>query len=328
MKTLNFPTQFGRDTLEPFFHLLENNLDEPEVCVNCSTLNYSYPSGMLIAGSKLRSWIKYRREKSLITKKEGHDSPKNVHRYLRHLGFYHFIDMGEGNDVGEARGSMTYIPITRIEKPAFDSKTQHLDGWYDEIRTQTRRLANLLSGTIEYTEENRLYHYALREIVRNVFEHSLSDECYICGQRWPDGRVEVAVIDEGIGVFKSLKRSFAIDSESQALRMAIKPGVSSTTKIPIADNIYDNSGFGLYVLEQLVSSFGWFMLGSGSAKLVSQSNVLNEQILNFNGTYIGLRLDRSPTQFSGIVKDIIGVGESEALRSGVKTKASNMSKRT
>ena len=70
------------------------------------------------------------------------------------------------------------------------------------------------------------------------------------------------------------------------------------------------------------------MLGSGSAKLVSQSNILNEQSLNFNGTYIGLRLERSPTQFSGIVKDIIDVGENEALRSGVKTKASNMSKRT
>ncbi|MEZ8227729.1 MULTISPECIES: ATP-binding protein [Vibrio] len=326
MKTIYFPSQLGRDTLYEFFYQLEQSLNEPEVCIDCSTLNFSYPSGMLIAGSKMRAWIKYRRELGLITKKKGHDSNKNVHCYLRHLGFFQFIGMGEGNNVGQALGSMTYLPITKIYKPSFDSKTQDVQEWYDEIISQTRRFANLLSGTKSYNEENKLYHYALREIVRNVFEHSTAEECYLCGQRWADGRVEVAVIDEGVGISSSLERSFMIDSELSALRMAIKPGISSTTKIADTDNVYDNSGFGLYVLEQLVSSFGWFMLGSGSAKLVSQGNIINEQKLNFDGTYIGLRLNKAPSQFSGILDDIIHTGEQEANTYGIKAKASGMSK--
>jgi anti-sigma regulatory factor (Ser/Thr protein kinase) len=326
MKTIFFPSHFGRDTLNSFFKKLEENLNAPAILVDCTTLNYSYPSGMLVAGSKMRKWIKHRRENGLITKKKGYNSDKKVHGYLRHLGFFDFIGMGEGNLVGEASGSMTYLPITKIEKPIIDLQVQDVKEWYDEIISQIRRFVNLLSGTNEYTEENKLYHYALREIVRNVFEHSLADECYLCGQRWADGRVEVAVIDEGVGISASLKRSFEIESEIDALRKAIKPGVSSTTKIAEADNIYDNSGFGLYVLEQLVSSFGWFMLGSGSAKIVSQGKVMREQELNFDGTYIGLRLNSTPRQFSGILDDIISQGEHEAEVSGIKTTASGMSK--
>lgn len=326
MKTIFFPSHFGRDTLNSFFKELEENLNAPEILVDCTTLNFSYPSGMLVAGSKIRTWIKYRRENGLVTKKKGYDSIKNVHGYLRHLGFFDFIGMGEGNEVGEALGSVTYLPITKIEKPIVDLQTQNVQEWYDEIISQTRRFANLLSGTHEYTEENKLYHYALREIVRNVFEHSSTDECYLCGQRWADGRVEVAVIDEGIGISSSLKRSFEIESEIEALKMAIKPGVSCTTEIAESDNVYGNSGFGLYVLEQLVSSFGWFMLGSGNAKIVSQGKVINEQSLKFDGTYIGLRLNRAPSQFSGILDDIITEGEREAEVSGIKATASGMSK--
>ncbi len=55
MKTIFFPTQLGRDTLHDFFLDLELSKNEPEICVDCSTLNFSYPSGMLVAGSKMRA---------------------------------------------------------------------------------------------------------------------------------------------------------------------------------------------------------------------------------------------------------------------------------
>lgn len=326
MKTIYFPRNLGRDTLKSFFNELEDNQNTPEILIDCTTLSFSYPSGMLVAGSKIRKWIKYRRENGLSTRIKGHDSSGNAHSYLRHLGFFDFIGMDEGNEVGEAQGSMTYLPITKIEKPEFDLQTRNIQQWYDEITGKVRRFANLLSGTQLETEENRLYRYALREIVRNVFEHSLTNECYLCGQRWVNGRVEVAVIDEGVGISSSLGRSFKFESEIDALLNAIKPGVSGTTEIVESENIYKNSGFGLYVLEQLVSSFGWFMLGSGSAKIVSQGRTINKQTLNFAGTYIGLRLNKTPSQFLGIFKDIINMGEHEAEESGIKVKASGISK--
>tara|TARA_R110001583_G_C5620459_1_gene406225 strand:+ start:197 stop:1183 length:987 start_codon:yes stop_codon:yes gene_type:complete len=326
MIKIYFPRQFGRDTLNQFFVELDVHRENQSVCLDCSTLNFSFPAGMLVAGSKIREWAKYRSEKGYETKKVGHDSLKNVHSYLRHLGFFDFIYMGGGKQVGEATGSMTYLPITRISRPDIDMSCQHVDAWYADIISKTRRLANVLSGTNTDSQEHRLYHYALREIVRNVFEHSECNECYICGQRWHDGRVEVAVVDEGVGIANTLSRSHNIDSDLNALRIAIKPGISRTTNTSEADNTYGNSGFGLYVLSELASSYGWFMLGSGQGKIVRQGRALNESMSNFQGTYFGMRMDSSPKQFSYILTDIIKSGEESAELEGINQKASGMSK--
>ncbi|WP_418135216.1 hypothetical protein [Psychromonas sp. GE-S-Ul-11] len=76
MKTIFFPSHFGRDTLNEFFKELEENLNTPEILVDCTTLDFSYPSGMLIAGSKIRKWIKYRRGNDLVTKKKAMTASK------------------------------------------------------------------------------------------------------------------------------------------------------------------------------------------------------------------------------------------------------------
>lgn len=55
--------------------------------------------------------------------------------------------MGGGNHVGEAQGSMSYLPITKIERPQFDSSIQHVREWYESVIETVRRLANILSGT-------------------------------------------------------------------------------------------------------------------------------------------------------------------------------------
>jgi anti-sigma regulatory factor (Ser/Thr protein kinase) len=326
MHTIYFPVRFDRDTLTPFFEELDQNLNTPLVCVDCSTLRYSFPTAMLVAGSKLRTWVKYRQKNKLDTRKSGVQSTHSVHSYISHLGFFDYILMGEGNPLGAARGTNTYLPITRIQKPNFNSSTQSVDEWYAQIMGVVRGLARIVSGTIEDTEENRLYNYALREIIRNVFEHSGASECYVCGQRWYNGKVEIAVIDEGVGISNSLQKSYPLNNDIDALNMAIKPGVSSTTNINEHENIYDNSGFGLYVLSQLSSSFGWYVLGSGNARIVGHKNQKSEEALNFSGTYFGMQLFSSPNQFSGILNDIIATGEQEAAASGISKKASGMSR--
>ncbi|AGH44598.1 hypothetical protein C427_2489 [Paraglaciecola psychrophila 170] len=99
MKTIFFPRNLGRDTLNLFFTDLEENLNTPEILVDCTTLDFSYPSGMLVAGSKIRKWINHRRKNGLITKKKGYDSDKNVHS-ISGTWFLNLIGMGEGNELG------------------------------------------------------------------------------------------------------------------------------------------------------------------------------------------------------------------------------------
>lgn len=92
------------------------------------------------------------------------------------------------------------------------------------------------------------------------------------------------------------------------------------------DNKFDNSGFGLYVLTEIASSFGWYVLGSSTSRIVGYGNNIDVEDLQFNGTYFGMRLQRAPSQFSDLLNDIIQTGESEAQASGITRKASGMSK--
>ncbi|WP_265436531.1 ATP-binding protein [Aeromonas media] len=326
MTRIYLPPRFDRDTLSEFFSILDEHQDTPNVCLDCSTLNYSMPTAMLVAGSKIRDWVRYRRSKEIKSRKAGYNTNSTVHSYLMHVGFFDFILMGEGKYVGEARGSSTYLPITRIKKPHFTAGTEGLEKWYEDIMSAVRGLAKIVSGTTEDTQENRLYSYAFREIIRNVFEHSGATECYVCGQRWRNGHVEITVVDEGLGIANTLRESQGCLTDADSLLLAIKPGISRTSNMPDAENVYDNSGFGLYVLSELASSFGWYVLGSSTSRIIGHQKNIAIERLNFNGTYFGMRMQRAPTQFSHLLRDIIEAGEYEAEMNGIRRKASGMSK--
>jgi len=323
MYIINLPRNINADTTPSFFKELESNSLTEDVCIDFNSIQFSTPTSMLIIGSKLRKWRVARNEKKLRTAIKKIRETEAM-SYLGHLGFFDFIGSKKdfGRRMGEANGSATYVPIINIKRPEFST----LDNWYSSIISYVRGLANVLSGTKEDTEEHRFYLYTLREIVRNVFEHSQVDECFICGQRWSNGKVEIAIADEGVGLSTSLNRSHIVDSEEEAIKLAIKPGVSATNNITDIENTYDNSGYGLYVLSEVVSNFGCFTLGSNSTRLINRSGDENIDKFTFNGTFIGIELTNAPKHFSEMLNDIIASGEKEASNCGKASSASKMSK--
>jgi anti-sigma regulatory factor (Ser/Thr protein kinase) len=276
---------------------------------------------MLVAGSKLREWLRYRGERELECLFQGINSGIAAHSYLMHLGFFDFIGIAHGNQVGQARGSSRYLPVTRLTRPEVNVQEVGLDRWYEEIEAEARRLGAVLAGSYDDTEELRTYTYCIREIIRNVFEHSGADECYICGQRWYDGSVEIALIDEGVGICNTLREVDEVENDGNAILLAVRPGVSRTRR-DNAINLYDNSGFGLFILTELAASFGWFVLGSGTAQLVGHQRERNLEISTFSGTYFGMRLQSSPRDFRSVLTDIIQAGEEEARVAGIGARAS------
>ncbi|WP_000208309.1 hypothetical protein [Vibrio metoecus] len=157
MTTIYLPTYFDRDTLTGFFNELDGHIDTDDVCLDCSTIRFSNPTAMLVAGSKIRSWVRLRHSRGLKTRKKGVDTYSSAHSYLKHIGFFDFVLMGEGNCVGEARGSSTYIPITRITKPELGEGENALQQWYEDIQSKVRGLAKVISGKPETHQDNRMY---------------------------------------------------------------------------------------------------------------------------------------------------------------------------
>lgn len=323
MPIIYLPKNINLETTAIFFKQLESNFLTEDVYIDINKVQFSTPTSMLLIGSKLKAWRAARSSKQLRTGFKKVINSEAI-SYLGHMGFFDFIGSKKnvGKKMGEALGSETYVPIIKIKKPQFDT----LDNWYSSIISSVRSLANVLAGTKYDTEEHKFYLYTLREVVRNVFEHSHADECFICGQRWGSGKVEIAVVDEGIGLQASLNRSHKLCNEEEAIRLAIKPGVSATNYIKDTENIYDNSGYGLYVLSEVVAKFGSFTLGSGSKRLISTLGKQAIDNLEFNGTFIGLELHKAPKHFSGLLEDVIACGEQEAQDHAKASSASKMTK--
>lgn len=321
-----FPYKLEYNTTQDVLDALDASTDAVEVDVDFSHLRFSVPTAMLVTGSKLRGWLEYRRQRGYETWYTGIDSGINAHSYLMHLGFFDFIYSDQGNQVGQARGSARYLPIKRIARPKIDVPQIGVRRWYDEIQAEARQVAAVLVGSHDDTEELRTYTYCVREIIRNVFEHSEADECYIVGQRWNNGHVEIALVDEGIGICNTLKDPKVPRSDAETLVLATQAGVSRTTQLRADQNIYDNSGFGLFVLTQLAASFGWFALGSGTAQLVGHKQDRFQVRSSFSGTYFGMRLFSPPQNFGAVLADIIEAGELEAKVAGINAKASGQSR--
>ena len=138
--------------------------------------------------------------------------------------------------------------------------------------------------------------YSIREIFRNVFEHSGCDELYYCGQYWPlSGKVEVAIGDLGKGIRSWLSENpnFRYRTDKEAVEASLLPGVSGKTHLPRRSENWFNSGYGLYMTNRLARNGGNFAISSGNCGIHMTSRTKNNFITSFPGTIIRLNLDVS-----------------------------------
>ncbi len=184
----------------------------------------------------------------------------------------------------------------------------------EAIEEQARSLTWILTGSFPDEVDRNVIAYSLREVLRNVFEHSTARECFIAAQRWKNNRVPIAVIDEGIGIRESLRPVFQLGSDKEALSLTVRPGTTSSP----ADS--ENSGYWLYVLSELGRHYGWFALGTGESCLIASQAKKRYIDVKYKGTFV--RLDvHTNFNFSGQLGQIIDRGEFEASLQGGRRKA-------
>lgn len=139
--------------------------------------------------------------------------------------------------------------------------------------------------------------FALREIIRNTVEHSRAPGVEFCAQYWKDvDRVEIAVVDRGIGIHKSLKSNptLPISDERHAINMALLPGISRNVRQDEAEKgvkgIWENSGFGLFMTQRMCRFGGDFFLASGQSGKFLQNEKARWFDFGFEGTAVRLVL--------------------------------------
>jgi hypothetical protein len=198
--------------------------------------------------------------------------------YAQHMAFFSSSGISIGKAPGEARGNSNYLPINKLSIKDLQEANEGRMAYIEElIEEKAKEMAVVLSRSDK--ELQNILTYLLREMIRNIPEHSDSDEVWYCAQYWPSyNLVELGLLDEGKGITASLSsnpiyREY-IHNDEDALRLSLKPGVSRTFSPLVKqrhtdDDYWKNSGYGLYMASQICANLGGsFLIASGDSSLL------------------------------------------------------------
>jgi hypothetical protein len=216
--------------------------------------------------------------------------------YAAHMGFYRAFGVEYGKAPGEALGSGTYIPIklydtTEIRELAAKEMVAPAILLEEEAKNMSKIITRSSTGALY-----EVMVYCLREILRNVLEHSQSMQFGMCAQYWPSlNKVSLAILDRGRGIQESLSQNpyLSLNDDADALAAALQPGISGTFykgAYVDPDDAWANSGYGLYMTSQICREGGSFFVASGSTGLYLSENKHRFLPTPFRGTALNLTL--------------------------------------
>lgn len=261
-----------------------------EVHFDFGSVNFATPGWMVAVSAALRQFC----DEHPDTRRKALNHKKLT--YAAHAGFFRSFGLKFGNEVSAANTSDRFIPISSlIVDEIKDEALEQMEHHGETVQRLSEDMVDLLLQSRD-TPAFQTLAYAIREMIRNVVEHSGSEDLTYAAQFWPrTGEAEIAITDRGIGLTQSLSSNPKIGSveDDQALDLAVRPGVSSKTwrKQP-SRSVWANSGYGLYMVKGLcVASGGSLSIASGSlARTWSKGGVATIPT-HLNGTTVILKLN-------------------------------------
>jgi len=226
------------------------------------------PFAMLMVSSELQRTAA--RNRVELFKCENHERMT----YAAHMGFFHafgYVDTVRkpGNKNGDSRHlPLNILKCEELRDQAYSEGTEV----GNVIEARSKQLAAMLCG-VDTGDLFDTLSYSIREIIRNAVEHSESEQIGICAQYWPTkNRVEVAIMDRGVGLTKTLKRNPHLDvnNDRSAVNYALMPAVSGKAYKGSTRQRgpWANSGFGLYMTSRICRNGGNFFIASGESGMM------------------------------------------------------------
>jgi hypothetical protein len=229
------------------------------------------PFGLLVISQAVRQF-RQRVPGAVIVPTElpGND----IEGYAAHMGFFDALGCDVEKPFGDARGSQTYLPLTQRTTSNMHHGSDAEALAYELAQKLTQQTHGGLVKTLAYS---------FTEIIRNVIEHSQSEDFWYCAQYWPSrGEAEIALIDCGIGLRTSLSMNpnlqpLLVDDKA-AIKYALWPGASGKRHAGMPSNPNDpwqNSGYGLYMNYRICNEGGNFFIASGDTGLFREKEADN-----------------------------------------------------
>lgn len=288
----------GNSNLANVFHFcksLDNINNSSPIIIDFSTMGRVDPFALLYTSNAIKNLCSANPDIQL--------NFKNYHSrtYPSNMGFFKSFGLNFGKNIGELSGGKNFLPICKINLEDISEISKN--EWRDEqdiLEEKAEQLAKILSRNTN-DEILKTLIYSITEIMRNVFEHSESREIYYCAQHWPSyKKVDIAILDNGIGLKKSLLKNphLDINNYSEAIQLSMMPGISSTNykgskRVDKSDK-WRNTGFGLYMASRLGRNGGQIAICSGNHCVYQDHSIEKKHFpLNhyFQGTAVKLLID-------------------------------------
>lgn len=216
--------------------------------------------------------------------------------YAAHMGFFKSLGMDYGKFPGEAKGSDTYIPIRIYGVDDMKKTVNNLEQVEELIDKMAQNMAEILVRQSSGDLFDALS-YSIREIMRNVVEHSKANQFGFCAQYVRSKNIaELALIDHGIGIREALSENphLTVTDDHEALNLSLMPGISGKAHKGNKINPYDiwaNTGYGLYMTSRLCKEGGSFFIASGEVGMYLSENKKRYLKTPFKGTALNLTLN-------------------------------------
>ena len=170
--------------------------------------------------------------------------------YLKRMNLFDLLKVDSGIKIIEHEPAGRFIPLTQI--------------------TDSNNLSDFITDMIPLLhlkpEQAEPIRYVMSELMRNVFEHAESKiGAIVCAQYFSKtNRISIGIVDRGVGIKETISQSYAVKSHSEAIRLALTPGITGTTK-RIGGTDY-NAGAGLFFIKSIAKvNRDFFVMYSGNS---------------------------------------------------------------
>lgn len=238
--------------------------------------------------------------------------------YFERIGLFKFLGIDSGILITKHDSSGRFIPLTKIKNSTQLSK----------FLTEMIPLLHLTDNP----RQTEPIQYIVGELVRNVIEHSQAkDGAIVCAQYYPKSNtIRIGIVDGGVGIKKTITRSHVATDDFEAIRLALMPGITGTTKKE--GGTADNAGAGLFFIKSIAHvNRDFFLVYSGKAmykllkrsvekNLSLQSDPLDDrhskerELPHWNGTAVGIDMTLDDTEEFSVLLDLIRKTYSTSVR--------------
>lgn len=290
-----------------------------EVVFDAIALQHVPPFGMLFTSAAIRQFISNRRKArphfSVVW--ENYD----LNDFASHMGYWKSAGLDYGKFPGEAQGASHYLPITALDTQDIRRRAKSAGMHHSFLLDRDAKPLSEVLCQDAGQGLAKTVAYSLRELFRNAVEHSTATTIWYCAQYWPaKNLVELAILDEGIGIRQSLAENpiHKHTHELHALRASIRRGVTRYVPRPtdISDmsawdtqsygldpHFVENSGWGLYVISEIARRTGTFVLISNNVGVILEGKKETLLGTTFSGTAIRILL--RPNRLGTLLDDLL-----------------------